>query len=328
MILVTGGTGFVGSHLLRHLIGKKEKIRVLFRDKTKLRQFGGHIGVEPFYADLTDSSSLIGITKNVDVVFHLAAVINAKEELRDFYWSINVQGTYNLLKAFQKEREQLKRFVFCSSVGVMGHLRSIPANEDTICAPNNLYEKSKYEAEGLVKEFCDKEGLPASIIRPSWVYGPGDKRTLKLFRAISNKRFINIGDGKTLIHPVYVEDIVQGLMLCASKDEALGQTYIIAGEKAISLEKLMNVIAENCNTHIPRIGIPLWFAKIIAILCEIVYKPFSMKPPISRRRLEFFLKDQYFDISKAQNEIGFKPVYKLAQGIKQTVKWYRDNKYL
>lgn len=328
MILVTGSTGFIGGHLIRHLIRQKQRLRILIRKESQFEKIGKSIFIEPFYGDLRDLSTLNGVMRDVDVIFHLAGIINAEKEQEKYYWNTNVQGTRNLLISLKREKRQLKRFVFCSSVGVMGKLKSIPADEDTLCVPHNLYEKSKYEAEKIVRDFHKREGMPSSIVRPSWVYGPGDKRTLKLFHAINKKRFIIIGDGKANIHPVYVKDVVRGLILCASAAKAEGQTYIIAGKKALPLRELVNIIAEECYTLVPNIYIPIWIAQMIAIIFGIIFRPFPMKPPLSQRRLEFFIKDQSFDISKAQNEIGFNPMFTLHQGIKQTVQWYKDHNYL
>lgn len=328
MILVSGGTGFIGHHLIRHLIKQKQRTRVLVRRKGQIEQIGENVLIDPFFGDITDFSSLKGIMQDVDVVFHLASVINAKKETREVYWNTNVLGTQNLLNAIQRENGKLKRFVFCSSVGVMGPLKSLPADENTTCAPHNLYEKSKYEAEEIVRDFHKREGMPITIVRPSWVYGPGDMRTLKLFQAINRERFIIIGDGNTLIHPVYVEDVVRALMFCVFEPKSEGQVYIIAGKKALPLRELVHIIAENLNAHIPKFYFPLILAKMIAIPLEIIYKPFSKRPPLSRRRLEFFSKDQFFDITKAQNEIGYYPEFDLTEGINRTIRWYRENHYL
>ena len=167
-----------------------------------------------------------------------------------------------------------------------------------------------------------------SIVRPSWVYGPGDTRTLKLFKAIKNRKLVIIGDGKTLIHPVYVEDVVQGLVLCALEKKSEGQTYIIAGEKSLEVSELVECIAGFCNRSIPKFHLPFLLAKLIAISFEVLYLPFSKRPPVSRRSFEFFIKDQSFNISKAKEELGYKPATDLTKGLNKTIRWYMENNYL
>lgn len=328
MILVTGSTGFIGSHLIKRLIRQKQKLRILIRKKSQFGKIGKSIFIEPFYGDLRDLSSLNGVMQDVDVVFHLASVINAKREHKDIYWNTNVFGTYNLLEIIRKERRQIQKFIFCSSVGAMGPLESIPADECTQCFPKNLYEKSKFEAEKIVKDFVKREGIPVSIVRPSWVYGPGDMRTLKLFKTIKNRRFIIIGNGKTLIHPVYVEDVVRGLILCAFEKRSEGQTYIIAGERPLAVSELVQIIAEYFNSPIPKFHFPLLLAKLIALPFEVLYLPFSKRAPVSRRSFEFFSKDQSFSILKAKKELGYNPETDLAKGIDITIRWYQENNYL
>ena len=328
MILVTGSTGFIGGHLIRRLIRQGRSVRILVRKKNQFEQIDRDRLIEPFYGDLRDLSTLSGIMRDVDVIFHLASVINAKRESRDIYWDTNVSGTYNLLEIIRRERRKIQKFIFCSSVGAMGPLESIPADEYTECFPHNLYEKSKYEGEEIVNEFFKKEGIPVSIVRPSWVYGPGDMRTLKLFKAIKNRRFIIVGNGKTLIHPVYVEDVVQGLMRCAFEQRSEGQTYITAGKRPLALNELVKIIAEYSNSYIPKYHFPLLLAKLIAIPFEILYIPFSKRAPVSRRSFEFFSKDQSFNITKAKVELEYDPVVDLPKGIDMTIRWYRENHYL
>jgi nucleoside-diphosphate-sugar epimerase len=328
MILVTGSTGFIGGHLIRHLMRQKQKIRVLIRKKSQYENMGKSTRIEPFYGDLTDVSSLKGIMQNVDVVFHLASIINANREHKEIYWNTNVFGTQHLLELIRRERRQVKKFIFCSSVGAMGPLASIPADESTPCFPHNVYEQSKCEAEKIVEDYREKEGIPVSIVRPSWVYGPADMRTLKLFKAVMNGRLIIFGNGKTLIHPVYVGDVVQGLVLCAFENISEGQTYIIAGERSLEVSELAAHIAEYGHRRIPRFHFPLSLAKLLAIPFEMVYTPFSKRPPVSRRSFEFFSKDQSFSIVKAKKELGYTPKTDLAKGLNITIRWYRENNYL
>jgi nucleoside-diphosphate-sugar epimerase len=326
-ILVTGATGFIGGHLIEELVNRNHQIRVIIRDKKKSELYYGK-SIETCIADVTDPSSLNSLMEGVEIVFHLASIINSKIESYDVYFKTNSLGTLNLLKAVKLSSAKIKRFVFSSSVGVFGPLQSIPANEETKCNPLNYYEKSKYEAEEIVRDTGKRLNVPVSIIRPSWVYGPSDTRTFKLFRSINNRRFFIIGDGKTLIHPVYVKDVVQGLIRCAFEKNATNKTYIIAGNKAIMLQSLVEIIAKHLNRKIPRIRFPSWAAKKIAIGFEKIYGPFQKIPPISQRRLAFFSKNQAFDISKAKSEIGYQPEVDLDDGIMQTVKWYRGNNWL
>ena len=326
MILVTGASGFIGRHLVDELIRRRFSVRVLVRKKASIPFHHGQ--VEICFGDIADPASLEKAVEGVDRVFHLAAVINLEQESMRGYQAVNVTGTKNLFKAIKARNVKPRRFVFCSSVGVYGRLQSIPADENTPCHPINYYEKSKFEAEEAVRAFGRAMQIPISIIRPSWVYGPGDRRTFKLFQAINKNRFWIIGHGKTLVHPVYVSDVAQGLVKSAFKAKGENDTFIIAGRRYVSLKRLVTTIAKALNKKIPKIHIPVFMAKTIAKGLEKVYAPFHSIPPVSSRRLEFFLKDQAFDISKARREIGYRPGMRLESGIQKTVTWYRDHGWL
>lgn len=321
---VTGGTGFVGSHLIRRLISEGWHVKALVRPGSDISQLKNP-NVEIVYGDLAELSLEQEILKDVKVVFHIASVIGSYNTPLSTYWKVNVEGTRNLLSSL--EGIDLDTFVYCSSVAVYGKLANIPSNESSPCRPHNMYAKTKYEAERIVLSSLEK-GFPVSIVRPSWIYGPGDRRTLKLFKAIKNKRFFIIGNGKTLIHPVYVEDVVKGLLNCARKREAIGNVYIIAGEKPIELDNLIKIIAELLKVRIPKIKVPVLVGRFTALLMELIFDAIRKEPPLSRRRLDFFLSHQSFDISKAVYEIGYKPDFDIYSGMRTTIEWYLENGYL
>jgi len=142
--------------------------------------------------------------------------------------------------------------------------------------------------------------------------------------AIKKKRFVIIGDGQTLVHPVHVADVVQGLLRCAFEPRGVNGTYIIAGNETLTLRKLTDTVALCLNVTIPNIHFPVALAKTAAFFFEKLYEPFDKIPPISKRRLEFFLKDQSFNIAKATNEIGYRPKTSLIEGLQETIEWYRQ----
>ncbi len=322
MILLTGATGFIGSHLLNTLVENGLPNRVLVRNE-KTGSIRESPLIQATMGDLANPDSLRSIADDVEIVFHLASIINAVPEAYETYWKSNVLGTYNLLKSLNKHK--IRRFVYCSSVGVLGPLEKMPADEDQDCRPQNAYEKTKHEAEKVVRSECTKLKIPYAILRPSWGYGPGDRRTFKLFEAIKKKRFVMIGSGRTLIHPVYVQDVVQALIRCAFHPNAAGKTYIAAGEEVTTLQNLTRMIAQCLGCRIARVRLPLFLAMPAARILERFYEPIGRVPPLSRRRLLFFTKNQAFDISKAKREIGYRPETPLWQGLVKTSRWYEKN---
>jgi len=326
---VTGASGFIGTHLVRRLIHEGHTVCALVRKSSRveaLQDTGAHL----VYGDVRDKSSLEAIFDQypeIDTVFHLASILTPVSVSDDLYWDSNYQGTQHLLDVCRMHR--LRAFVHCSSVGVMGKLREIPASETTPCAPDSNYGESKYKAEVLALNYHKQYGLPVAVVRPAWVYGPGDRRTLKFFRMVSKGRFFIIGNGRTQLSPVYVEDVVQGMLLCAKQiDKAVGEVFIVAGEKSITLETLAKTIAREAGASILPVKVPAGLARFGAIVCETLCKPLRIEPPIHRRRLDFFLRDQAFDIAKIQHTLGFQPQIEVSVGVKRTVQWYREQGWL
>ncbi|MGB3345703.1 MAG: NAD(P)-dependent oxidoreductase [Candidatus Humimicrobiia bacterium] len=324
-VLVTGGTGFAGSHLVNRLISDGFKVRVIARSSKKAEKLKEK-GVEIILGDITDKDMVKKAVKGVKKVYHLAANWRTAGVSDKVYWDVNVGGTKNLLEASTKEN--IERFVHCSTMGVHGHVDEIPSNENTRYNPGDIYQVTKLEGEKLALNFYKEKGLPVSVIRPCAIYGPGDMRLLKMFRAIAKKRFIMLGSGEILYHMVYVTDLAEGFRLAADKEEAIGEPFLIGGEEYVSLNKLTEMIAKEIGVSPPKIHFPVWPVELLGTIVEKICIPFKIEPPIYRRRVLFFTKDRAFDISKAKNILGYRPKVDLITGIKQTVKWYKDNGYL
>jgi len=324
-VLVTGGTGFAGSHLVNRLISDGFEVRVIARNSKKAEKLKEK-GVGIILGDITDKDVVKGAVNGVKKVYHLAANWRTAGVPDKVYWDVNVGGTKNLLEASLKEN--IERFVHCSTMGVHGHVDEIPSNENTRYNPGDIYQVTKLEAEKLALNFYKEKGLPVSVIRPCAIYGPGDMRLLKMFRAIAKKRFIMLGSGETLYHMIYVTDLAEGFRLAADKKEAIGEPFLIGGEEYVSLNKLAEMIAKEIGVSPPKIHFPVWPVELLGTIVEKVCIPLKIEPPIYRRRVLFFTKDRAFDISKAKNILGYKPKVNLETGIKNTVKWYKDNGYL
>lgn len=326
-ILVTGGTGLIGSHLVERLI-KKHNVRCLVL-KNSDTKFLDDLGVEVVYGDITDKKSLKLAVKGIDYVFHLAAAFKKdlpKNPTKDFYFNVNVKGVENLLSVC-KENE-VERVIHFSASGVYGHSTSKPINENSPYNPSNPYELSKCEGEKMVIKFIGS-GLPATIIQPTIVYGPRETTAfLRLFKAIKNGVFIVIGNGKNKLHLAYVENLIDGVILASKEKKAIGQKYLIGDERAYPVLEIVETIANVLDVKIPKIKIPYWVAKIGAVPFELTSKIMGIKPPITRYTVDFLAKNRIYDISKAKKELGYKPKFSLKEGIEHTVRWYKENSLL
>jgi nucleoside-diphosphate-sugar epimerase len=324
-ILVTGGTGFTGGHLCERLIKEGHQVRTIARKPEKAAHLA-RIGVEIVSGDIVEYQAVLKATANVDKVYHIAALYRQEGVPRKLFWDVNVTGTENLIKA--SLATGVSRFMHCSTVGVHGAIDGPPASEDAPYRPGDHYQKSKVEGEKLVRSYMNPGRMGVTVFRPAPIYGPGDLRFLKLFKAIQKNRFWMIGSGNVLYHLTYIDDLIEGILLCGSKHDAVGKVYIIAGNEYITLNALVSLISQVLAVRPPRIHIPLWPMYAVGYGCEILCKPFGMEPPLYRRRVDFFRKSRAFDITKASKELDYQPKVDLNTGLQKTADWYREQGHL
>ena len=323
--LITGGTGFTGSHLAKRLLEKGRKVVILARHKSNFTHLKG-TGADVVIGDITDRDAVEKAVEGMDLVFHIAAAFREAKLADEVYGRVNVEGTRNVLEAGLKHN--VRRIIHCSTIGVHGDVDFTPANEDSPFRPGDIYQRTKLEGELLAMRYFREKNAPVVVVRPCGIYGPGDMRFLKLFRAIARKRFVMIGNGKTLWHPVYIDDLVSGFELAAEKEGISGEAFIIGSEKYLSLNELVSKIAGVLGVSPPGWHIPLAPVKIAGIICENLFRPFGIEPPIHSRRVDFFSKSRAFDITKAKKMFGYSPEYDIDRGLRLTADWYRRERLL
>src|SRR5215471_5816093 len=325
-ILVTGATGFLGSALTTELVKQKQDVRILVRDEQKARaRFGEAVTI--ICGEITDAKQVKQAVDGVTTVYHLVGKLYHPSVPAEIYHYTHVEGTRNLLKAC-KGQKQLQRVVHCSTTGVHGVTGSTPAAEDAPFAPTNPYESSKLQSELLALEAWKENGLPVSVVRPGLVYGPGDLHLLSFFKSIQKRMFRVINGGKALLHPIYIDDMISAFLLCAERPEAIGQSYNIAGEHAVSIRELSRSIAHSMDRELPKGSIPLWLANLASDIFSIIPGIKGENAPLTRSRVEFLTHSRVYDISKAKAELGFVPKVGLDIGLKNTAEWYHKNGYL
>jgi dihydroflavonol-4-reductase len=317
-VLVTGATGFVGSHLAHALVGAGNAVRALVRPGDGARQLA-ESGIEVFEGQLTSPDDVKNAAEGCGAIYHLAAAFRSVAHSDEYYWRVNVGGTLNVLAAARAHG--CERLVHCSTGGVHGHIEHPPADETYRFKPGDVYQRTKLEAE-LAAAAAGKEGLPVSIVRPGAIYGEGDMRFLRLFRAIQQHRFAMVGSGNTRLHMVHVDDMVRGLMLAGSHPNAAGETFIIAGSEAPTLNEIANAVADAMGVRRPILHVPVWPVYAAAVLCETVCVRLGVEPILHRRRIGFFTHHREFDISKARRLIAYEPRTTLREGVYRTARWY------
>jgi nucleoside-diphosphate-sugar epimerase len=319
--LVTGANGFTGSYLVKLLLKKGYKVKGVVRKTSDLEAIK-NLPVELYYADLASHASFDDAMADIDIVYNVGAAYRVEGVPQKYFWDVNVEGTRKLLEAAKKKG--VKKFVHCSTVGVQGDIKNPPATEEYPYGPGDYYQESKVEGEKLALKYF-KEGLPLTVVRPVGIYGPGDLRFLKLFNFINDGKFRMIGSGNVLYHLTYVEDLAEGIFLAGEKEEALGEIFTIGGEEYLILSELVEKIAKALDKPLPdKMSVPVWPVWFAGLLCEVACKPFGVSPPIYRRRVDFFIKDRAFDISKAKKLLGYIPKVSLDKGLKITAEWYKE----
>jgi dihydroflavonol-4-reductase len=322
-VLVTGATGFTGSHLARSLAAT-QKVRALVRDPAKAGELASS-GIELAVGDLRSPETLASAVAGVDVVYHIAAIYRSAGISPDTYRAVNRTAVGQIVEA--AAAAGVRRVVHCSTVGVHGDVDNPPANEDAPLKPGDIYQITKLEGEQVARETADRRGVELTIARPSGIYGPGDRRLLKLFRNVL-RRFPVLGSGEIYYHLTYIDDLVDGFRLCGEHPAAAGRTYILAGGEVTTLNEVMKLIAEVGGVRPPSIHLPVWPFWVAGAVCEAICVPFGIEPPLYRRRVDFFTKSRAFDITRARTEIGYAPRVGLREGITRTLAWYREHAWL
>lgn len=324
-VLVTGATGFTGGHLARALKGRGYEVRALVRRAEQAGPLEA-AGIEPSIGALEDRAALRQAVRDVDIVYHVAAVYRDAGIPASTYRAVNATAVGDLIDA--AAAAGVRRVVHCSTVGVHGDIEHPPATEDAPIRPGDIYQVTKVEGERVARESAARTGVPVTIARPTGIYGPGDRRLLKLFRGIAHRRFVVLGSGNIFYHLTYIDDLVEGFRLCGEVPAAANRTYILAGGEYTTLNELMTLIAREAGVGPPTWKLPVWPFWLAGAACEAICVPLGINPPIYRRRVDFFTKSRAFDITRARAEIGYAPRVGLREGIQTTLAWYRERGWL
>jgi dihydroflavonol-4-reductase len=321
-VLITGATGFTGQSLALKLAAAGYRVRGLVRNReraTALEQ----AGVSVIEGDIRDPVVNRRATEGVDTVYHLAAVFRQAGRPASEYRTVHVEGTQRLVEA--SAAAGVRRFVHCSTVGVHGSVEGDAAGtEDAPFKPGDIYQLTKLEGERMAVATADRAGLPLTVVRPGPIYGPGDRRLLKMIGGIARRRFCLLGDGTPRFQMVYIDDLTEGFRLAAETPGAVGRTYILTGNEAPTLDQLVREIADVADVPPPPFRLPVWPFWLAGAICEAVCVPLRIEPPIFRRRVKFFTSNRWFDTSRARRELGFAPKVFLREGIRRTLESYRQ----
>jgi nucleoside-diphosphate-sugar epimerase len=322
-VLITGGTGLLGRHLVPALHAEGHRIRMLTLPGEKTDWLEDQ-GVAVFRGDIRRPETLSEPMQGAEGVFHLAAMMGVWRPIAE-YREVNVSGTANVCDAAL--RAGVRRFVHISSWTVYGMNLGRPATEDMPLAPlREPYAVTKAEGEEAVRRKIG-EGLAAAIIRPGTFFGPGDRlHFARIADRIKAGTWIMIGSGRNALPFVYVTDVVQGLMLAFNEPRAAGQVYNITNDHPLSQREMWEAIATEVGARPPRLQVPYYpllgagyAAELIAMISRS-----SSQPPVTRLGAMLFGGDNRHSIEKARRELGYAPEVELRDGIRFAGQWYRE----
>lgn len=321
-ILITGATGFTGKALAKRLLNDGHKVVALdYKEGHKTNELRDW-GVDVHIGSVVDRDVVERLMPGIEIVHHLAAAFRELNVPNSYYDEVNVGGTRVVLDAAL--RHGVKKFIYCSTCGVHGNCDNPPAPETAPIQPADYYQRTKYEAEPIVLEYISK-GLPATILRPAAIYGPGDpERFFLIFKRVSKGVFPMFGNGKTLYHPLYIDNLVDALVLAMDSNKGVGEAYLIADEEYVEIEDLVRRIAKAMGTEVRVPHFPVLPVVALGHVVEKVCKPFKIAPPIFPRRVDWYRQNRAFDISKAKRDLDYQPRILLDEGLRRTFEWYRD----
>lgn len=324
--LVTGGTGFVGQHVAQRLAASHDVV-LFARDAERARaMFGDRFEIRA--GDLRDAASVEASLEGIDVVYHIAARRDHWGFPYNDYYSSNVTGSRNVFDAARKHGTS--KVVYCSTVGVYGYdFEYLPVDEAHPFGKNmSYYHESKALAEHVLKEYSD---VPVITVRPGWIYGPQDEwgGVTQMLIKLAKGQFAFIGRGNNQLHPVYIDDIVCGI-IAAGASNRFGEPYLLLGPERTTFREYVFAMCTALGVDRPRWTIPYAVGLASCYVLEPAWllknrilgkKPLGDKPPMTRDTLRGVSANRFYDTSKASREIGHTPAVKIADGLEHTVDW-------
>ena len=323
--LVTGGTGFIGGHLVKALVGSGRDVRCLVRETSNTKPLE-ELGVDLVYGDILDKDSLKDALNGVNIVYHLAGEVFSKRS--DDFFKINVNGTRNLLEVCLHEK--IQKFIYFSSIAAVGpnpH-RDIILNEESPCNPISPYGKSKHEAEEILLRYVKEYDLPGIIIRLPIVYGPGISplsRVSVMLKMVLSGKVRMIGDGNNTICLCYIASLIQGVLMAEKKSKAKGDIYFFADPKPYTLNEIIQKIAQKEGMELSQRHIPIWLASKVVRMATVLGRVFNFSLPFHPNIVKEATHNWVNSISKAKEELGYSSKGELKDGFGVTIDWFKSH---
>lgn len=323
--MVTGGAGFIGSHLVEALVARGDDVTCVERPGAP-RGWVEHLPIEWSDDGLEDEAALTRRLEGIDVVYHLAALTEARTPSECY--RVNTEGTANLFRAAAAHHEEAPRIVLLSSLAALGPCRNGDRlSAHTVPYPLSHYGHSKLLAEAVAHGWLDI--VPSAILRLPPVYGPRERSVLKMFRMIQHGVALTIGSWDRELNLIYVKDAVQGMIAAAESPKALGRAWCLAYPETVTWRRFAGAVAESLARHPALVSVPTAAARPVARVAELVAAVQHKAAVLNRDRVRELSQERWLcDTTPAIREIGFHPEWPMARGIPATAAWYREVRWL
>jgi nucleoside-diphosphate-sugar epimerase len=325
--LITGATGFVGSHVADECVRRQIQVVTIARPTSNTKHLES-LGATILRGDFDHPDLLREALANASVVIHCAAKVGDWGPVEE-YRAFNVDATRKLLDACIDRGSALRRFVHLSSLGVYEARHHYGTDETVPPPPRHIdgYTQTKVESEQLVLDYHRLHGVPVTVLRPGFIYGPRDRTVLPtLVRALQERQVRYLGDGSAALNTTYVGNLVAAIFLAIDHPAALGQIYNITDGEYVSKRRFFEAVADGLKLPRPRRQVPLWLARIAAKVMEgRARRRNSPTPPrLTQARLKFLGLNLDFSIAKARTQLGYDPPFSFEQGMAETLRWYQS----
>jgi nucleoside-diphosphate-sugar epimerase len=322
-VLVTGASGFVGSHLAEKLAQKGVQVNALVRKTSKIPFQPGPL-LRLYYGDVTDRDSIKAAAQGVKIIFHLAGILRGSS-LRKLN-EVNAEGTLNVCEAALGV-EGLKKLVYVSSLSAAGPSRDgKPLTENSACQPVSYYGKTKLKGEEIARSYGNR--LPLSILRPGAVYGPRETDIFSYFKMVRDG-WVLLPRLRQEVSFVYVEDLVDAILLAGESEKAVGQTYFVSDGKTYSWQKLTEEIGKAMNRSFKSVQVPMGIVRVVAFLGELAEKMGGRATMLNVDKVkEAFYTHWTCGIGKIRTQLGYQPSRNLEQGVRETASFYQQSGWI
>lgn len=321
-VFVSGATGFIGGHLVERLVADGHTVRVLARPTSDLSLLR-RLGVDVALGDIAEYRDVRPVMAGCEVGFHAARARLGETRCRSVYRDVNLAGTENVCRGAAESG--LRRLVHCSTISVHGRPADVPVDERSPCRPSSAHGRTKLEAERVVRRYAEEGRFTAVIARLTAVMGPRALAWRRFFLSVLEGRWTLLGGRNPHFHVTDVEDVVEGLLICAERgDESGADTYLIGADEVHRLNDVARMVAEEGDVEFRCRRLPLTPAVWAAAVTRVALRPLGVEPGVVHQ-VDFLTRQRFADVTKAKSELGFQPRRSARDAVRRTLAWYRAN---